>query len=278
MEIVNLITNPFGIGEKLIQALLKKGEPVYTIYPSPKDVPMSMLGKINFKYGFIRFDQECTIEKVMPRKAVNVYHLYDLYYGPFIKVFTANTSTTLSLLEWSKKAGVKQFIMLSSGEVYGQGHGIRENIGFNPRNFYATTKFQAEILSHFYRQFEIKTIRAFFPFGPGVDGYINRLAESIRTGSPQETEYGAISPTFADDLVEPLIQIRETKIDGPVNICGSPQILNDLIKSIAQVMKKNEIRIKTGNVELTGDSQKARSTLNYQETNIDTALSAAFGA
>ncbi len=278
MEIVNLITSPFGIGEKLIQALLKRGEPVYTIYPSPKDVPMSMLGKINFKYGFIRFDQECAIDKVMPRKAVNVYHIFDLYHGPNIKVFTANTSTSLALYEWSKKAGVKQFIMLSSGEVYGQGHGIRDNGGFNPRNFYATTKFQAELLSHFYRQFKIKVFRTFFPFGPGVEGYINCLAESIRAGSPQETEYGTISPTYADDLVEPLIQVRETELDGPINLCGSPIPLNDLIKSIARIMKKDETRIKTGNVELTGDSQKARSTLNYQETTIDTALSATFGA
>lgn len=278
MEIVNLITNPFGIGEKLIQALLKKGEPVYTIYPSPKDVPMSMLGKINFKYGFIRFDQDCAIEKSMPRKAVNVYHLYDLYQGSNIKVFTANTSTSLALYEWSKKAGVQQFIMLSSGEVYGQGRGIKENTGFNPRNFYATTKFQAELLSRFYRQFKIKTVRAFFPFGPGVDGYVNRLAESIRTGSAQETEYGTISPTYAEDIVEPLIRIREQELDGPVNICGSPASLPGLIDSIARTMKKDGARIKTGNAELTGDSQKARGELGYQETNIETALAASFGA
>ncbi len=278
MEIVNLVTNPFGIGEKLIQALLKKGEPVYTIYPSPKEVPMSMLGKINFKYGFIRFDQECNIEKAMPRKAVNVFHLFDLYQGPMPRVFLANTSTTLALLEWSKKTNVQQFIFLSSGEVYGQGRGIKENAGFNPRNFYATTKFQAEILSRFYRQFEIKVVRAFFPFGPGVDGYINRLIESIRAGAAQETDYGIISPTFADDLVEPLLKIRETKLDGPVNICGSPLVVNDLIKAIGQIMTKNETRIKTGKVELTGDNQKARSDFAYQETPINVSLKATISA
>lgn len=278
MEIINLVTNPFGIGEKLIQALLKKGEPVYTIYPSPKEVPMSMLGKINFKYGFIRFDQEYNIEKAMPRKAVNIFHLYDLYQGALTRVFLANTSTTLSLLEWSKKTNVKQFIFLSSGEVYGQGRSIKETAGFNPRNFYATTKFQAELLSRFYRQFEIKIIRAFFPFGTGVDGYINRLIESIRSSTAQETDYGVISPTFADDLVEPLIRIRDQKLAGPINIAGAPLPLSDLIAAIAQEMKKEEIRINTGRIELTGDSQKARSDFAYQETPINVSLKAMLSA
>ena len=67
METANLVTNPFGIGEKLILELLNRGESVYTIFSSPKDVPMSFLGKINLKYGFIKFDRDVNLEKVLPR-------------------------------------------------------------------------------------------------------------------------------------------------------------------------------------------------------------------
>ena len=126
MEIMNLITNPFGIGERLILELLKRGESVYTIFPSPKKVPMSFLGKLNLKYGFIRFDQDTYIEKTLPRRVKTIFHLYDSYTGALPSLFKSNTLATLLLLDWAKKVGASKFIYLSSGEVYGQGQSLKE--------------------------------------------------------------------------------------------------------------------------------------------------------
>jgi nucleoside-diphosphate-sugar epimerase len=274
MEITNLVTSPFGIGEKLILELLKRGESVYTVFPSPKDVPMSYLGKVNFKYGFFRFDQDTNPEKALPRRAVNLFHVYDIYSGPFLKVYSANTMATLALMEWAKKIGVTKFILVSSGEVYGQGRGLAEASAFNPRNFYANSKFQSELLTRFYRHFEVKILRVFFPFGRGVDSFVNKLLESVKNGTPGETEYGVISPTYADDVTEPLLRLRDLKGNCSYNLCGQPTPVDNLVKMAEQILNQSGSKIKLGKYELTGDCQKARDTLGYQETPIEAALNA----
>ncbi|GAI19723.1 unnamed protein product, partial [marine sediment metagenome] len=128
MEIANLVTSPFGIGEKLILELLNRGESVYTIFPSPKDVPMFFLGKINLKYGFLRFDREVNLEKVLPQRVKNIYHLHEVYSGAFTKIFKSNPGATLQLLDWARRNSVSRFIYLSSGEVYGHGKNLDENV------------------------------------------------------------------------------------------------------------------------------------------------------
>jgi len=274
MDITNLVTSPFGIGEKLVLELMKKGETVYTVFPSPKDVPMSYLGKVNFKYGFTRLDQDINPEKALPRKAVNLFHVYETYSGPFLKVYTANTTATLSLMEWAKKSGVSKFILISTGEIYGQGRNLVDTAAINPRNFYANSKFQAELLTRFYRNFEIKIIRVFFPFGKGVDGYVNRLLSSIKTAAAVETEYGIISPTFCDDMTEPLLRIRDIKGNCMFNVCGRPIAIEELVHGVEKIVNKTGSKVKFGKVELTGDNQKARDELGYQETPIEAALTA----
>ncbi|MEO0155497.1 MAG: SDR family oxidoreductase, partial [candidate division WOR-3 bacterium] len=192
MEIENLVTCHTGIGELLTSELIKRGETVYTVFPSPKDVPMSFMGKINLKYGFVKFDQELNIEKGLPRKVKNIFHIYETYSGSFTKIFMANVTTTLLLLEWAKKVGVSKFILLSSGEVYGYGENIAENNPYNPRSFYATTKFHAETLSRYYnKNFEVKILRLFFPYGKNLlQGYLYNLIESLKNTGTIETDYG----------------------------------------------------------------------------------------
>ena len=43
MEFDNLITSSFGLGEKIILELLRRGESVFAVFPTAKDVPMSFL-------------------------------------------------------------------------------------------------------------------------------------------------------------------------------------------------------------------------------------------
>ena len=148
MEIKNLVTCPFGLGEKLILELMKRGETVHTVYASPKDVPMALLGKPQLKWGFYRFDsdKDLNIEKGLPRKVENVFHIYDIYTGSIPKIMLANTMTTVLLIDWARKVGASKFIFLSTGEVYGQGKNLPETTPYNHRSFYANTKFQSEIL------------------------------------------------------------------------------------------------------------------------------------
>ncbi len=273
MEITNVVTSPFGVGEKLISELLKHGETVHTIFPTPKDVPMSFLGKINLKYGFAKFDQDLNIEKCLPRYAKNVFHTFELYAGSFPKVFMANVMATLLLLEWSKRVGVEKFIFLSSGEVYGYGTEINENAAYNPRSFYATTKFHAETLCRYYtKSFEIKILRIFFPFGSNQNhGYIFNFIEAIKSGVI-ETDYATICPTFVDDIVEPLINVRNTPGSMTFNICGEPVAVEELVKEIGKATGKVVKKLNLGKIPLCGNCDRAKSELNYKRTPLTEAL------
>jgi nucleoside-diphosphate-sugar epimerase len=279
MEATNLITSPFGIGKQLIVELLKKQESVFTIFPSPKEVPMSFLGKINLKYGFVQFDREINFGKILPKRVKNVYHLYDVYNGSYTKMFKSNPCASLLLLEWAKKVGVKKFIYLSSGEVYGQGKNLDEESSYNPRSFYATTKFEAEILlKYYYKSFEISTLRLFFPFGKDLNqGYIYNLYKSIKSGDNIDTRYSVISPTFIDDVVAPLIKVRSVKDSQVFNICGSPSKVEDLVDAIKYICAGSPKKIVAGKVELSGSNVKAQRVLGYHETPFNEALKMSFG-
>jgi len=279
METANLVTNPFGIGEKLILELLNRGESVYTIFSSPKDVPMSFLGKINLKYGFIKFDRDVNLEKVLPKKVRNVFHLHEVYSGAFTKIFKSNPGATLLLLDWSRRNSVSKFIYLSSGEVYGHGKNQDEKSAYNPRSFYATTKFETEILfRYYYKSLGINTVRIFFPFGKSLSqGYISNLHQSIKSGDNIETEYSVISPTFINDTIEPLIKLREIKGNQIFNICGSPVKVEVLIDEVKKICSKSPKKVSVGKTELTGDSSKAKEILGYRETFLNEALKSSFG-
>ena len=277
-EAVNFVTSPFGIGEKLIFELLKKGETVYTVFPSPKGVPMSFIGKINLKYGFLKFDRDIQFDKALPKKVKYVFHLYEAYDGSYTSIFKSNPCATLFLLDWAKNAGVRKFIYLSSGEVYGQGHEINEGAGYNPRSFYATTKFETEVLFRYYvRSFALHTLRVFFPFGKNAPpGYISKLCKAIREGRPVDTEYRIISPTFIGDIIGPLMKLREIDGNEIFNICGSPIGVEDMIDRIKYISAGSPKKINVGTLELTGNNAKSKELLGYQETALNDAIKLSF--
>lgn len=279
MEFINLITSPFGLGEKLIFELLKRGESVYTIFPSAKEVPMSFIGKPNLKYGFVKFDEGLYFDKSLPRRIKRVFHIYGLYSGSFLKLFKCNTLATMLLLDWAKRVGAQTFIYLSSGDVYGSGKNLDEKRSSHPHSFYATTKSQAEMLLRFYgKSYTIHTVRLFFPFGKNVNqGHIADLAKSIISGESIDTAYRVIAPTFVDDGIEPLIKLREVKENQLINICGSPIEIKKLVEEIQKLSGKSAAKLTVGTTELSGNNTKAQEILGYRETPIEEALKKAFG-
>jgi nucleoside-diphosphate-sugar epimerase len=280
MEFINLITNPFGLGEKLILELLKCGESVFAVFPAPKDVPMAFLGKKNIKYGFLKFDQDPVLEKVLPRRVKNVFHIFDMYSGRLTRLFKSNTLATLLLLDWAKHAGVEKFIYLSSGEVYGRGTNLDEKSPCNPHGFYATTKYQAEMLLKFYeRAFLINIVRLFFPFGEGVEqGFIFDVAHAIKSSQDINLEYNVIAPTFTDDVVDPIIKIRGQKDAQIHNICGSAVPIDALIADMNSIIQRSPGKVQTRPIQISGNNAKARELLGYKETPLHEALKSCFGS
>ena len=278
IDMTYLITDPFGVGEQLILRLIDRGHSVFTIYPNPKEVPMSFLGKVHLKYGFLKFDQEKDLTRTLPKRVKYVVHLYDMYSGPFTTMFRANPCATLSLLDWARKAQVEQFVYVSSGEVYGQGSGVDEQAPYNPHTFYATTKFETEYLFRYYHAaLPISTVRLFFPFGKRVrGGLITDLKEAIIKERTFQTGYTTISPTFVNDVVDVINTVIEQKSDDVYNVCGSPVNIKDLAEKIASVTGKDLKEIKTGKTVLTGSNAKATRILGFKETPLEEALRHAY--
>ncbi|UCD05633.1 MAG: NAD(P)-dependent oxidoreductase [candidate division WOR-3 bacterium] len=278
MEFDYLITSAFGFGEKLILELLRRGESVFAIYPTPKDVPMSFLGKKNIKYGFIKFEHDPILSKTLPRKVKHIIHIFDVYSGRFSKMFKANTLATLLLLDWAKNVEAESFTYFSSGEVYGTGKEITEGSRLEPHGFYATTKYQAEMFFRFYqRAMRINTIRVFFPFGNGIEqGFVYELARALKSGGPIEPTYNLISPTFGDDIVTPLLNIHGLKKSGVYNLCGSPVNVDAVVEQLGKIIGKSPNELQIGKDTLTGNNKVATEKLGYVETPIADALERAF--
>lgn len=258
--------------------LLRRGESVFAVFPGPKDVPMSFLGKKNVKYGFLKFEQDPILQKTLPRRVKNVFHIFETYSGAFPKIFKGNTLATLLLLEWARNAGVETMIYLSSGEIYGNGENLGENSQCDPHGFYATTKYQSEMLLNFYRRFfRISVARVFFPFGNGLEqGYVYDLANTIRFGDKPKGRYEAITPTFVDDLVAPLIRVREQQDANVFNICGSVVRTSMLVDEIARVIQKSPKKMETENRSLVGSNTQAKAKLGYIETSLSKAIEISF--
>lgn len=278
MEFDNLITSPFGFGERLILELLQRGESVYAIFPTPKDVPMSFLGKKNIKYGFLKFEHDPVLEKTLPRRVKHVIHIFEVYGGRFSKVFKANTLATLLLLDWAKNAGVESFTYLSSGEVYGMGKDLTEQAALEPHGFYATTKYQAEMFFKYYqRVLRINSVRVFFPFGDGLEqGFVFDMAYAIKSSNPVESPFDMITPTLGDDIVSPLLKIRDSGQSGVYNICGTPIKVYTIAEQLGQILGNELKKAKIREHILTGDSTPVREKFGYVETPINDALEQAF--
>ncbi|UCE24285.1 MAG: SDR family oxidoreductase [Candidatus Zixiibacteriota bacterium] len=102
-----------------------------------------------------------------------------------------NVDGTLNLLEASRKAGVRKFVMASSSSVYGESEELPKHEGLRPDPLspYAVTKLTNEYyLKVFWELYQFPTValRYFNIFGPHQD---------------PKSEYAAVVPRFITDLL-----------------------------------------------------------------------------
>lgn len=141
-------------------------------------------------------------------------------------LFAINVGSTQRLASYALRAGVRRFILASSGSVYrAQARPLRETDAVEPPNFYATTKAISEMILRPYEDsFGVSVMRLFAPYGPGqVDRMIPRLIASVREGRPI-TLYNGGQPRLNPIHVSDLVQIVEDALDlqgsQTVNVAG----------------------------------------------------------
>jgi tRNA A37 threonylcarbamoyladenosine synthetase subunit TsaC/SUA5/YrdC len=119
----------------------------------------------------------------------------------------------------------------------------------------------------------------FFPFGKGIEqGFVWNLVQAVMSGQTIETEYGLFSPTFGDDIIEPLMKIREQEGSTICNICGSPVKVEEFVEEVREVVQKSPKKVAPGKTTLIGKNTCAKEQLGYRETALREAISNSFSA
>lgn len=157
-----------------------------------------------------------------------------------------NIDATFQLLEWARKADVKQFIFASTANVYGKSKDLlTESSPTQPESFYGASKLAAEHLVQQYKKFfQVDILRLFTVYGPGQKGMlIPNLIERIKTGQRITLAEGVglyLTPIYVGDVVATIDKLIETPSKIPVrlfNVCGNKVVsLAEIVKTIEALM------------------------------------------
>ena len=94
----------------------------------------------------------------------------------------------INLLRYGCREGVKVFVLISTGAVYGMAsHPRRESEALEPSNFYSCAKAAGEFVARGYvDHMRVYLLRLFYPYGPGqrLPRVVPRLIDSILHGRP----------------------------------------------------------------------------------------------
>jgi nucleoside-diphosphate-sugar epimerase len=190
-------------------------------------------------------------------------------------VFAVNTQSTIKLLEYARETGVKNFVLASSGGVYGAGAAhFSEEVAILAKGelgFYIGSRLCAEILAECYEKWmNIVTLRFFFAYGEGQRSnmLVPRLVDSIKAGRAIQLKGKAglsINPIHVSDAVQAVRQAMVLQGSHKVNVAG-PDVLS--LRRIAEIIANTvgkeplfDIQPSNGNADLIGDISRMKSLL-----------------
>lgn len=228
------------IGKSVVEILVKQGHNIIGVGRSS-----------NAEIKMVNMDlTDGWNEAQLPSKADVVIHLaqselFRDFPSSAKDVFNVNTVSTMQLLDYSRRAGVKKFIYASSGGIYGNSNdefsedepvSMRSDLGF-----YLSTKFCSELLVQSYGTFfNTDILRFFFVYGKEQreDMLIPRLVKSVKQGleiTLQGEQGIKINPVYVQDAAKAVAACLSLKGNNRINVAGS-EIFN--LKSICEAIGK----------------------------------------
>jgi nucleoside-diphosphate-sugar epimerase len=186
------------------------------------------------------------------------------------ELFEVNTTSTLHLLEYSRRVGAAHFVLASTADVYGNSIGRRDEADpARPTSFCAATKYASELLLHPYkRSLTTCVLRLYHPYGPGqTDRLIPRVGERVLSGLPVRIPPGGrphLTPPYIDDVVHALSHVLRNRTAGVFNVAGETLLsIRDLAIRIACALGSpitfDELGGETG--DLAGDNTRIKGIL-----------------
>lgn len=204
------------------------------------------------------------------------------------EAFAVNTTATLELLDYGRRAGAGQFILASSGDVYGRRAGFcKETDVAAPASFYAATKYAAELLVAPYAAYLAPCVlRLFRPYGPGqVRRLVPNLAERIRQGQavvvPPGDE-GRQTPVFLTDVLTAFEKAVAARLAGVFNVAGDEVVsMRQLAEAVGCVVGGRPVfRGQTDDLgDAMGDNRRLKKAFgDWPLTGLAEGLERTFGA
>lgn len=154
-----------------------------------------------------------------------------------------NVTSTELLLEYSRRAGVKRFLLASSGSVYGGSPSpLEEDRPPRPPDAYAQSKVEAEaLLDQAAADVGGCALRLFAPYGPGQDSrLIADLIERVSSNRPVTLRgegHPRLNPIFVDDLTAIVARALETEVPPILNVAGDEVLsIRDMATAIGEAL------------------------------------------
>ena len=193
-----------------------------------------------------------------------------------------NSLSTLELLEYSVRAGVTQFVYISTGGVYGFGKTpFCEENQPKPHGIYSISKyFSEELCREYVEKLKITILRIFFPYGEGQKGrLVSNLINQIRNNEKVTLNNEGmpyINPIYVTDLSNIIREVINKRLHGTFNVCGNEIVsIKELCEIISQTLQTENAQVcfNGKNTEnILGNNEKIQSVL---KENIKTTISEA---
>ena len=174
----------------------------------------------------------------LPAGIDTVVHLaQSQHYAAFpdqaLDIFQVNVASTAALLDWSRRTGVRRFILASAGGANDGADG--------PLSYYLGTKRSAEILAAAYHShFSVIILRFHFVYGKGQQRskLVPRLVDAVKDGRAI-TLHGAngirVVPTHVDDAVRAIVAAAGVDGTHTLDVAGpAPLTIREMGESIAR--------------------------------------------
>jgi nucleoside-diphosphate-sugar epimerase len=168
-------------------------------------------------------------------------------------VYAVSTATTMRLLDWGLKAGARNFILGSTGGLYGASDEVVSEADLLPdqRNqlgFYFASKRAAELLAQQYTgQLNIATLRFFFVYGAGQPSQMlmPRLVTNVREGNAiflHGDDGLRLNPIHVDDAVGAISRALELTESRLINVAG-PEVttLREVSEEIGRQVRREPV-------------------------------------
>jgi UDP-glucose 4-epimerase len=265
-----LVSGATGLlGYELVQRLSSN----YQVYKLVKTLDTA-LGENQIVHNFLgEFD-----EKILPVKMDYIFHLaqfrdFKNFPENSSEIFRVNTLSTLSLINYGLRSGVKKFVYTSTGGLYkGLGFPISESDSIKrPQelDFYCASKLSSELLISSYSKFmDVQILRPFFIFGPRQSDQmlIPRIIKSIRNKDSIHLagEQGiTINPIYVKDAASILIRLLEVPGSNLFNIAGNERIsISKLAFLVSEIIgEEPNFTHQSSQMDLVGDNKLVRNVL-----------------